>query len=304
MRDWYTLVEQVARDLRVSDPHHPVGIVNDELTNVDRFDTNAPSLGFFGSRVWGLSAEEWDRRLAEYGRLSAGRPLLVADAYASASDRDGPGGGADDALAESWLRIVRDDRGARPTPGGFLRRHEGPEAATAPEFAEAAARLQTLWADPAEPSPPSIRLRSEPVPPDRVRLVASVATYGGIPADVTLLYRVNSGAWLSMPMEPEGGGRFVAELGPFGGLATIFYRVHAIDAAGRSRESGEAIARGGGSTAAATLTGGFFGIVAEANAVVERAWPAFRSLPGGVVSAVLRMVGAEEPGDVPPGDIG
>ncbi len=132
----------------------------------------------------------------------------------------------DGAFSEDWFGLVA------WTEGGGRRE------------TRAFAALQSMWADAFEASPPGILNVGSETTGAFVNVSADVVTYGDIPVNVELFYRQETGAWQRAPMA-RIGDRWFLELGPFDGVTILFYKVHAIDAAGRARltsqETGRAV---------------------------------------------------------------
>lgn len=108
---------------------------------------------------------------------------------------------------------------------------------------QAYSALRDVWASFLEPEEPSVvNLRTERAG-DRLRILADVYTYGDVPAKVDLEYRVRSGEWRTAPMARAADGSYAAEFGPLDGIVILFYRVRAVDEAGRVGASEELSAR-------------------------------------------------------------
>ncbi|HWG89479.1 MAG TPA: glycoside hydrolase family 2 TIM barrel-domain containing protein [Candidatus Thermoplasmatota archaeon] len=164
----------------------------------------------------------------------------------------------DGTLSSEWFGIVAHD----PVTGKRVPR-------------EAYRALKQAWTDPSAGSPPALAsVRTEKIG-NAIKVTADVVTYGGIPVNVTLKYRLKADAWRELPMTLENG-TYVATLGPFDGIAILFYSVIAVDAAGRTMESAGHAAREVpstpplGSAAAALGTAALLGLLARARQGVRR----------------------------------
>lgn len=126
---------------------------------------------------------------------------------------------------------------------------------------EAFHALQSLWSDPREDSPPALVNVRAVTEGNLIRVTADVVSYGDIGANVTMRYRLKADAWKEVSMKLENG-TYVATLGPFDGVAILFYTLKAVDGAGRVKESRELTARAVPGPDGAMLVGGLLAGVA------------------------------------------
>ncbi len=125
--------------------------------------------------------------------------------------------------------------------------------------------LRRAWADGQTHAPPSILNVGSETRGHLVTVTADVVTHGAVPADVTLIHRRENEEWGRTAMARMAGDTWAVTLGPFDGVAVIFYRVEAEDAYGRVRttsvETGRTIPGFEATFAAVTIAVVILGIV-------------------------------------------
>lgn len=286
VRDWYSLLGEMAELARDLDGNHPVATANNALNGLDDLLDLAPAVDVYGTNQYAPDSTDFVRSLVPtFASRAPGMPFLVtefgADAWGSDVGREDEATQAR-ILRENWRALASLAPPTGPVVGGFVFEWSdewwkggdagspNPEASWQPPnpgsllldrtFSEeffgvmrttreglepraAFAALQDEWASFLEPEPPSVVKVFSAAEGDRIRVTADVYTYGGVPVDVSLEYRVRAGGWRSTAMRALDADTFLAEFGPVEGVVILFYRIRAVDEAGRVTTTADQSAR-------------------------------------------------------------
>jgi hypothetical protein len=104
--------------------------------------------------------------------------------------------------------------------------------------------FRAAWgSDPSGPAPSITHVRGI-ANRSYVRILADITPFGGGPVEAKVKYRVNSGEWVQRAMwKSPNNATYNLELGPYQGVAVVFFQVVAKDAQNRTRISDENAAR-------------------------------------------------------------
>lgn len=276
VRDWYSLLGEMAKLARDLDENHPVATANNALNGLDDLLELAPAVNVYGTNQYAPDSTDFVGSLVPtFASRAPGMPFLVtefgADAWGSDVGREDEETQAR-ILRENWRALSSLAPPTGPVVGGFVFEWSDewwkggdadapdPEASWQPPnpgsllldrtFSEeffgvmrttrdglepraAFAALQGEWASFLAPEPPSVVKVFSGTEGDRIRVTADVYTYGDVPVDVSLEYRVRAGSWRSTEMRALDADTFLAEFGPLDGVVILFYRIRAVDEAGR-----------------------------------------------------------------------
>jgi hypothetical protein len=270
---WFALLDEIARDARRIDAHHPVGTAQG-LDDLDLLIARAPQVDVLGAlalpapadpagwlaqadAMWpnravvvaAFGADAWDAaRSREAGDAQAAAVVATWESIASAARaRKGIAGGVVAEWTDGWWRAgnaARHDRDGEPSVEYLGLARVNATYPLARDLRPAYATLRAAWgSDPTGPAPSITNLRGI-ANRSHVRVLADVTSFGGEPVDVKLRYRVNSGEWAQRAMwKAANNATYSLELGPYQGVAVVFFQVVAKDALNRTRLSEESAAR-------------------------------------------------------------
>lgn len=273
---WLQVLGRLAEVVAQEDPRHPAMTSTTTVEAAIAARSAAPRLGLLGVAGPPARGETLAQQVAD-------RPILLtsfsADAWNETRDREDPPAQAASA-ARAWIEVrearaasgrlagavlaawadrwdleggPRQDASSAQPDREWLGAHRFRDGAWEPR--PIVATLAEAWGREADGTPPSILDLTRTRNATEARVGATVVTYGGLNASVELLYRAAGGAWAATPMTLTGPERWEAALVPADD-SLVYFRVKAVDEAGRQRTTADETLRGaplGALAAAAAL---------------------------------------------------
>lgn len=271
--DWYTLLEEITRQLKQIDPNHPVMTANNALSQMDLFTTLSPSVDIYGTNAYSLTQGPWDWLYDQFGSYKTGKPIIVtetgADSWNSNAGKD------DEGMQAAMVQNIVQENTDKPHGIGIVLfewvdewwKSDRPytqdgtndwqpydlvnasdsyyseeyfgivrqEPDTHIRFPKYAYYVvQQLWGKDPVDSPPTVQGVTLIEREGKTFIVADIVTYGNVSANVSVRYKNVGNDWDSGQMTREGD-YFVAPVALEGSIPLVDYELTATDAFGQKK---------------------------------------------------------------------
>ncbi len=88
VNDWYSLLDEIAVEIKKEDPNHPVTTANNDLKDVEEFRDMSKNVDVYGANEYTLNENSWDWFFEAYEDYETDKPVLITETGADSWNSD------------------------------------------------------------------------------------------------------------------------------------------------------------------------------------------------------------------------